>query len=60
MVDAYRRRQTFHPGLPKCTQCNREPQIPNRADKLGRNCAEYKDKAAAKVAKKGQHRPGDD
>jgi hypothetical protein len=59
MVDAYRRRQRFSPPLPKCVQCNLEPRVLSRADKLGKNCGEYADKSKAKVSKKTS-RPGDD
>lgn len=59
-VSAHRRRLQVRLPTPKCIQCDKEPQLPNRADKLGINCATYKDKSAAKVAKTKKPRQGDD
>lgn len=57
---SHKRRLNARPPAPKCVQCNRELQIPGRADKLGVNCATYKDRSAAKVAKGKAKRHGDD
>ena len=50
-VGAHRRRQYPKKPTPKCVQCNKEDQLPNRADKLGLNCATFRDRAAAKLEK---------
>ena len=59
-VGAHRRRLVVQLPPPKCIQCGKEPQMLNREDKLGVNCATYKDKSAAKVAKGRAKRHGDD
>jgi hypothetical protein len=59
-VGAHRRRLNVRPPPPRCIQCDKEDQIPGRSDKLGINCATYKDRSAAKIAKAGKPRPGDD
>jgi hypothetical protein len=59
-VGSHRRRLVPRPPEPRCIQCQLEDQIPNRPDKLGINCATYKDKSLAKVAKGKTKRQGDD
>jgi hypothetical protein len=58
-VGAHRRRLNARPPAPRCVQCLKEDQIPGREDKLGNNCATYKDRSLAKVTKTKSRR-GDD
>lgn len=59
-VGAHRRRLNVRLPPPQCVQCDKEPQLPGREDKLGINCATYKDRSLARVSRKGKSRPGDD